>query len=190
MTSASPIWLSEGRLENKSPGSGWELFTSQGIHTSCRAKAGCTTGSGKGQVFGREGRIPQESSSYSGWNQSLPSVPTEAIHCNVFRRWSCPECHHDQAEGDTEAAELLAAAFAKVRQSLLIFFWQILWNGMTWMLRLHHVAFQAGEGLVELRRIEAAEDIANNMAQSRNVVYLPQVPCVWPNIEGIPYNWA
>merc|ERR1711936_845821 len=50
-----------------------------------------------------------------------------------------------QAEGDTEAAELLAAAFAK-----------------------------AGEGLVELRRIEAAEDIANNMAQSRNVVYLPQ----------------
>ena len=34
---------------------------------------------------------------------------------------------------------------------------------------------QAGEGLVELRRIEAAEDIANNMAQSRNVVYLPQV---------------
>ena len=34
---------------------------------------------------------------------------------------------------------------------------------------------QAGEGLIELRRIEAAEDIANNMAQSRNVVYLPQV---------------
>ena len=30
--------------------------------------------------------------------------------------------------------------------------------------------------MVELRRIEAAEDIANNMAQSRNVVYLPQVP--------------
>merc|ERR1712113_987371 len=29
----------------------------------------------------------------------------------------------------------------------------------------------AGEGLIELRRIEAAEDIANNMAQSRNVVY-------------------
>ena len=27
MTSASPIWLSEGRLENESPGSGWELFT-------------------------------------------------------------------------------------------------------------------------------------------------------------------
>jgi len=50
-----------------------------------------------------------------------------------------------QAEGDTEAAELLANAFAK-----------------------------AGEGLIELRRIEAAEDIANNMAQSRNVVYLPQ----------------
>lgn len=49
-----------------------------------------------------------------------------------------------QAEGDTEAAQLLAKAFA-----------------------------QSGEGLVELRRIEAAEDIANAMAQSRNIVYLP-----------------
>jgi len=48
------------------------------------------------------------------------------------------------AEGDTEAAGLLATAFAK-----------------------------AGEGLVELRRIETAEDIATNMAMSRNVVYLP-----------------
>ena len=48
------------------------------------------------------------------------------------------------AEGDSEAAELLAKAFAK-----------------------------AGEGLVELRRIETAEDIAMHMAGSRNVVYLP-----------------
>lgn len=49
-----------------------------------------------------------------------------------------------QAEGDTEAAQLLANAFAR-----------------------------AGEGLVELRRIEAAEDIASNLSQSRNIVYLP-----------------
>ena len=48
------------------------------------------------------------------------------------------------AEGDSEAAGLLAKAFEKV-----------------------------GEGLVELRRIETAEDIANNMGASRNVVYLP-----------------
>jgi len=32
---------------------------------------------------------------------------------------------------------------------------------------------KAGEGYIELRRIEAAEEIATNMAQSRNVVYLP-----------------
>jgi prohibitin 1 len=31
----------------------------------------------------------------------------------------------------------------------------------------------AGEGLVELRRIEAAEDIAFQLAKSRNVIYLP-----------------
>merc|ERR1719239_1516649 len=49
-----------------------------------------------------------------------------------------------QAEGDTEAADLLATAFAK-----------------------------AGEGLVELRRIETAEEVATHMSQSRNVVYLP-----------------
>jgi len=48
------------------------------------------------------------------------------------------------AEGDTEAAELLASAFA-----------------------------EAGEGLVELRRIEAAEDIAVHLSVSRGVVYLP-----------------
>merc|ERR1719147_439286 len=48
------------------------------------------------------------------------------------------------AEGDTEAAALLAAAFAK-----------------------------AGEGLVELRRIETAEEVATHMSGSRNVVYLP-----------------
>merc|ERR1711976_707320 len=49
------------------------------------------------------------------------------------------------AEGDSQAAELLATAIGK-----------------------------AGEGLVELRRIETAEEIANSMANSRNVVYLPQ----------------
>merc|ERR1711874_535336 len=49
------------------------------------------------------------------------------------------------AEGDSQAADLIASAMGK-----------------------------AGEGLVELRRIEAAEDIAGQMASSRNVVYLPQ----------------
>merc|ERR1711963_619784 len=49
------------------------------------------------------------------------------------------------AEGDSEAAELLAKAFKS-----------------------------QGEGLVELRRIETAELIAEDMAAARNVVYLPQ----------------
>jgi len=48
------------------------------------------------------------------------------------------------SEGDTKAAELLAKAFAS-----------------------------SGEGLVELRKIEAAEEIAANLSKSRNVVYLP-----------------
>lgn len=48
------------------------------------------------------------------------------------------------AEGDAEAAVLLAKSFG-----------------------------EAGEGLVELRRIEAAEDIAYQLARSRQVSYLP-----------------
>uniref|UniRef100_A0A0B7APG1 Prohibitin n=1 Tax=Arion vulgaris TaxID=1028688 RepID=A0A0B7APG1_9EUPU len=49
------------------------------------------------------------------------------------------------AEGDSKAAELLAGAFGK-----------------------------AGEGLVELRKLEAAEDIAYQLSRARNVIYLPQ----------------
>ncbi|THD20412.1 Prohibitin [Fasciola hepatica] len=48
------------------------------------------------------------------------------------------------AEGDSEAAVLLAKAFGA-----------------------------SGEGLIELRRIEAAEDIAYQLARNRNVTYLP-----------------
>jgi len=50
-----------------------------------------------------------------------------------------------RAEGDTQAAQLLAEAVGK-----------------------------SGEGLIELRRIETAEEIAVDLSQSRNVVYLPQ----------------
>lgn len=32
---------------------------------------------------------------------------------------------------------------------------------------------QGGEGLIELRKIEAAEDIATQLSKSRNVIYLP-----------------
>lgn len=49
-----------------------------------------------------------------------------------------------RAEGDSAAAALLAKEFA-----------------------------DTGEGLVELRKIEAAEDIAYRMSQSPNVIYLP-----------------
>lgn len=48
------------------------------------------------------------------------------------------------AEGDSQAASLLAKAFG-----------------------------EAGEALVELRRLEAAEEIAKDLSRARNVVYLP-----------------
>lgn len=49
------------------------------------------------------------------------------------------------AEGDSVAAQMLAKAFG-----------------------------EAGDGLVELRKLEAAEDIAYQLSRSPNVVYLPQ----------------
>lgn len=50
-----------------------------------------------------------------------------------------------RAEGESQAAKLVASAIG-----------------------------EAGEGLVELRKIEAAEEIAHQLSQSRNVNYLPQ----------------
>lgn len=49
-----------------------------------------------------------------------------------------------RAEGESEAANLVAKAIG-----------------------------DSGEGLVELRKIEASEEIAQQLSQSRNVVYLP-----------------
>lgn len=50
-----------------------------------------------------------------------------------------------RAEGDSIAADMLAKVFS-----------------------------EAGEGLVELRKIEASEDVAYQMSQSLGVIYLPQ----------------
>ncbi|XP_022197613.2 protein l(2)37Cc [Nilaparvata lugens] len=59
------------------------------------------------------------------------------------------------AEGDATAAELLAKSFG-----------------------------DAGEGLVELRRIEAAEDIAYQLSRSRQVSYLPSGQSVLLNLPS------
>jgi len=57
-----------------------------------------------------------------------------------------------RAEGDAEAADLIASSIGKV-----------------------------GEGLIELRKIETAMEVADNLAQSRNVTYLP-------NSQGVLLN--
>jgi prohibitin 1 len=62
------------------------------------------------------------------------------------------------AEGDSKAAELLAKAFGN-----------------------------SGEGMIELRRIEAAEDIANQLCRGR-VVFLPENQNVLLNLPVNPGN--
>jgi len=59
------------------------------------------------------------------------------------------------AEGDSAGAEMLAKALN-----------------------------EAGEGLIELRKIEAAEEIANNLAKSRNVSYLPKGQSILMNLPA------
>ncbi|UYV70479.1 PHB [Cordylochernes scorpioides] len=61
-----------------------------------------------------------------------------------------------QAEGDAQGASLIAEAFEK-----------------------------SGEGLVELRRLEAAEEIVHNLSKSRNVVYLPPGQGTLLNLGGV-----
>lgn len=58
------------------------------------------------------------------------------------------------AEGDSKAAELLANAFHK-----------------------------AGEGLIELRKLEAAEEIATQLSQNRGVTWLPTKQGVLLNVQ-------
>ncbi|CAF1336210.1 unnamed protein product, partial [Rotaria sordida] len=43
---------------------------------------------------------------------------------------------------------------------------------------------EVGDGLIELRRIEAAEGIANQLSKSRNSIYLPHGPQMLHNITG------
>ena len=57
------------------------------------------------------------------------------------------------SSGDSEAAELLSKAFQ-----------------------------EAGNGLIELRRLEAAEEIAASLSRSRNVAYLPGGGAGAPNL--------
>ncbi|XP_063726010.1 prohibitin 1-like [Symsagittifera roscoffensis] len=60
------------------------------------------------------------------------------------------------AEGDSKGADLLAKALN-----------------------------EAGEGLIELRKIEAAEEIANNLAKQRNVSYLPKGQNILMNLPTL-----
>ena len=60
------------------------------------------------------------------------------------------------AEGDSKAAELIAKALSDV-----------------------------GEGLIELRRIEAAEEIAKTLAESPNVAYITDNANMLLNASGL-----
>jgi len=88
-------------------------------------------------TFGREFTAAVEA-------KQVASQEAEKARYHVERAEHVKTASVISAEGDSEAADLLAKAFKA-----------------------------QGEGLVELRRIETAEEVAQNMSASRNVVYLP-----------------
>lgn len=78
------------------------------------------------------------------------------------------------AEGDARAADLIGKALGEAG------------DGMFKSSPLSPTRLSAFSlGLIELRRIEAAEDIAGQLSKSRNIVYLPQGPQMLLNISGV-----
>lgn len=72
------------------------------------------------------------------------------------------------AEGDSKAAELIAKALIEVGDGLFIFI------NYSYLQCLRISYFHLNLGLIELRRIETAEEIATQLSQSPNVAYLAE----------------
>lgn len=74
-----------------------------------------------------------------------PNLPVCVLRCVVlFQAEQIKQAAIISSSGDSQAADLLSKAFQ-----------------------------EAGEGLIELRRLEAAEEITEMMSKSKNVAYLP-----------------
>ena len=85
---------------------------------------------------------------------SLRSIQVIIYH-NFFQAEQQNKAAIGSAEGDAIGADLLSQAFKK-----------------------------AGNSLIELRKIEAGEEIAQNMAGNKNVVYLPEGQGVLMNMPS------
>ena len=73
----------------------------------------------------------------------------------------CPHSTHIPTHSPTQAEQIKQAAIISS-------------SGDSQAAQLLSNAFQeAGDGLIELRRLEAAEEIAGSLSRSRNVAYLP-----------------
>jgi len=73
------------------------------------------------------------------------------------------------AQQEAERARFVVEKAEQIKQAAIISS-----SGDSQAAQLLSNAFQeAGDGLIELRRLEAAEDIAGTLSRSRNVAYLP-----------------
>ena len=72
------------------------------------------------------------------------NIPSPSCCCCTRQAEQYKQAAVISSSGDSQAAEMISKAFQEV-----------------------------GDGLLELRRLEAAEEIAVTLSQSRNIVYLP-----------------
>ena len=100
------------------------------------------------------GAPPLRFSSVPGAPQAFRGRWRSSLHAGCF--WWPPPTTPPPPTDDATADDAAAAAAAAAAESAPL-----------------ALPLQAGTGLIELRRIEAARDIAGTLSKSRNVVYLP-----------------
>jgi len=90
-------------------------------------------------------------------------------HLNFGREFTQAVENKQVAQQDAEKSRFVVLKAEQEKRAAIIRA-----EGESEAARLINEALKQGQGLVELRRIEAAKDIADTLSKSRNVIYVPQ----------------
>ncbi|XP_061079606.1 prohibitin 1-like isoform X2 [Conger conger] len=104
----------------------------------------------------------------------LPSITTEVLksvvtHLTFGKEFTAAVEMKQVAQQEAEKARFIVEKAEQQKQAAII---SALGDSQAALLIANSLA-TAGDGLVELRKLEAAEDIALQLSRSRNVTYLP-----------------
>lgn len=99
---------------------------------------------------------------------------TKSAFFSVIKAEQVRQANVIAAEGDARAADLIGKALGEAGEG----------SYCHSLISILHFHFDFTLGLIELRRIEAAEDIAGQLSRSRNITYLPHGPQMLLNIPA------